>query len=55
MDDAQIAEAAGAVQVSTGASGYLHGIGYSLEKFISELECVGGFMKNKTKVKAGAK
>jgi hypothetical protein len=37
MTDEQITEAAGAVQQSTGASSYLHGIGYNVDTFKREL------------------
>lgn len=45
MDDEQIKEAGWVVQNVMGASGYLHGIGYSEEKFEQELEALVEFRK----------
>ena len=48
MTDEQITEAAGAVQQSTGASAYLHGIDYSVDKFKQELNAAVMHIKSQT-------
>jgi hypothetical protein len=55
MGDAELAEAAMAVQQSTGSSAYLHGIDYPLEKFKKELESTFKFMKSHSKTPVTAK
>jgi hypothetical protein len=49
MTDEEITEAAGAVQQSAGASAYLHGIGYSIDKFQEELDSAVEYIKGKSK------
>jgi hypothetical protein len=49
MTDEQIAEAAGAVQQSVGISGYLAGIGYSVEKFRQELDAASKYIKSQSR------
>ena len=46
MDDAQIQEAAEAVFQSAGVSAYLHGIGYSLQQFLQELNASVEYIKS---------
>ena len=40
MSDEQVREASWVVQVITGLSAYLYGIGYSQEKFMQELDMI---------------
>ena len=49
MTDEEITEAAGAVQQSAGASAYLHGIGYSIEKFLEEFNSAVEYIKSQSK------
>jgi hypothetical protein len=49
MSEEQIIEAASAVQQSAGASAYLAGIGYSVEKFQQELNDTVKYIKSQTK------
>jgi hypothetical protein len=55
MGDSELAEAAMAVQQSTGSSAYLHGIDYPVEKFKKELESTSKFMKSHSKTPVGSK
>ena len=48
MDDAQIQEAAETVYQSSGMSAYLHGVGYSLEQFMKELDEVVKHIKSQS-------
>jgi hypothetical protein len=48
MDDDQIQEASYAVLQSVGFSSYLHGIGYSLDKFLTELGAAVEHIKSKS-------
>ncbi|MBI2854683.1 MAG: hypothetical protein HYX87_07175 [Chloroflexi bacterium] len=52
MSDEQITEAASAVQVSIGASSYLHGIGYDVEQFRKELKDTLKHIKSKMPTRA---
>jgi len=54
MTDEQITEAAGAAQQSNGASAYLHGIGYSVDKFKQELDAAIKHIKSQKKEPAMA-
>jgi hypothetical protein len=45
MGDAHIQEAAMAANVVIGFSAYLHGIGYSLEQFLRELQGAVAYIK----------
>ncbi|MDO8578719.1 MAG: hypothetical protein Q7R50_06020 [Dehalococcoidales bacterium] len=54
MTDAQITEAAGAAQLSTGVSSYLHGIGYSVDTFKQELNSTVNHIKKQMKEPAMA-
>ena len=49
MSEQEITEAAAAVQVTIGVSAYLHGIDYSLEKFLKELHVTVDHIKSRTK------
>ena len=49
MADAEIQDAASAVQQSMGVSAYLHGVGYSLEKFKQELGATIKYIKSQAK------
>lgn len=49
MGEAEIQDAATTVLQSTGASSYLHGVGYDLDKFKSELEAAVSYIKSQTK------
>jgi hypothetical protein len=49
MNEEQITEAAAVVQVATGVSAYLHGIGYSLDKFKEELRVSVDHIKDQSK------
>ena len=53
MTEEQITEAAAAVLVSVGISDYLHGIGYSLDKFLDELQAAVSHIKSQAKAKSG--
>ena len=46
MDDEQIKEAGWVVQNATGASAYLHGVGYDQETFRQELDRLVEYRKN---------
>ena len=49
MGDAELEEAALTVLQSTGASGYLHGISYPVEKFKRELDSTIKYIKSHSK------
>jgi len=50
MGESEIIEAAITVEQSTGASSYLHGIGYSEETFKQELDSAIKYIKSHAKV-----
>ena len=45
MGDAEIQEASAATQTVVGFSAYLHGIGYSVEQFVRELDAAVAYIK----------
>jgi hypothetical protein len=49
MADAEIQEAATTVLQSVGVSAYLHGVGYSLEKWKKELGAAVNYIKSQAK------
>ncbi len=49
MSEEEITEAAAAVQVTIGVSAYLHGINYSLDKFLNELRASADHIKTQAK------
>jgi len=52
LSDEQIEEAVASAMVSVGASTFLHGTGYSPEKFKEELGRISSHMKEHVKVAA---
>ncbi len=52
MGEAEIQEAAAAVLQSTGASSYLYGIGYSIDKFKNELDSASRHIRSQAGVAA---
>jgi hypothetical protein len=53
MGDAHIQEAAMAANVVIGFSAYLHGIGYSLEQFLRELQAAVDHIKAQQRGQGG--
>ena len=51
MGDAQIKEASTTSQLVVGFSAYLHGIGYSVEKFQQELNTTVAYIKSQSEQK----
>ena len=53
MGDAEIEEAANVVNVSTGISAYLHGIGYSIDEFKRDLDTAVKHIEDRSRTIAG--
>ncbi|MBE0480030.1 MAG: hypothetical protein IBX68_03520 [Dehalococcoidia bacterium] len=53
MTDEHISEAAAVVNQVVGLSAYLHGIGYSVDKFKREIDVEMEHMKSRQREKAG--
>ena len=49
MGDSEIKEAASTIDLSTGVSAYLRGVGYPVDKFKQELDSAVKYMKSQAK------